>query len=657
MSSRILYTLDNRSIQIGQELGRGGEGAVFNVPTLPDSVAKIYHSCPDAKKQEKLKFMAKVEDQALLNCAAWPQEVLLDAPGGSVIGFLMPKVYGTKAIHQIYSPGERKKFFPNYGWKNLITIALNISIAFENIHNKGHVIGDVNQGNICVDPKSGKVILIDCDSFQINENGRLHLCEVGVDIFTPPELQSLKTFHGVKRTANHDNFGLALLIFHVLMGGRHPFAGVTFSNNDGSLAHQISNYQYAYASDCKTRDIEPPPGSIPIQILPENIKDMFETAFTEKGSVKGRPTAAQWHRALEYLLNIDNLQNCKVSKTHMFSKHLKQCPWCQLESLGLFFFLNPNPVLDSQINVDITTLWAQITSIPLPNYRYDIPDIKLIKVKPVPWPKFYERSFLIFSVRAISILLAIYWASFTTTFGIICLVLLVCGIWKYSPCITTLEYRKEIEKREREYKEALEKFNLSVQMLENFLKKSGSLYDKKFLFYKNIKESIDSIPKTKRQRMQELRQKSEEIQKNKFLDQYFIENHNFKKTLIGPSYKTVLRSYGIETAADIDAKRIRQIPGFGPARTAALVDWKKSLERQFVFKPNEAISQADINRVNKEIVDLHDKLVSQLERAPQELKYIKSTIESEFQRLLSVVKTHAEAAAQTFQNLNTSEVV
>lgn len=80
-------------------------------------------------------------------------------------------------------------------------------------------MGDVNQNSFMVG-RDSKVVLIDSDSFQINANGTLHLCEVGVSYFTPPELQTLSSFIGFERTENHDNFGLALLIFtSCLVGG------------------------------------------------------------------------------------------------------------------------------------------------------------------------------------------------------------------------------------------------------------------------------------------------------------------------------------------------------------------------------------------------------------------------------------------------------
>ena len=63
---RALVTAKGTPIQIGRELGKGGEGSVFEVPALIGQVAKLYHQQPDAKKQAKLAFMASTADQQLL---------------------------------------------------------------------------------------------------------------------------------------------------------------------------------------------------------------------------------------------------------------------------------------------------------------------------------------------------------------------------------------------------------------------------------------------------------------------------------------------------------------------------------------------------------------------------------------------------------------
>jgi len=54
---------------------------------------------------------------------------------------------------------------------------------------------------------------------------RLFPLSVGKPEYTAAELQG-RDFSTMDRKASHDNFGLAVLIFHLLMEGIHPFAGV-----------------------------------------------------------------------------------------------------------------------------------------------------------------------------------------------------------------------------------------------------------------------------------------------------------------------------------------------------------------------------------------------------------------------------------------------
>ena len=68
--ARALYTSKGTPVDIGRELGKGGEGSVFEVPSLGDQVAKLYHRAPDAEKQAKLRFMASTSDAQLLNYVA-----------------------------------------------------------------------------------------------------------------------------------------------------------------------------------------------------------------------------------------------------------------------------------------------------------------------------------------------------------------------------------------------------------------------------------------------------------------------------------------------------------------------------------------------------------------------------------------------------------
>jgi DNA-binding helix-hairpin-helix protein with protein kinase domain len=156
--ARTLYTSRGNAVEIGRELGKGGEGSVFEVPALSSQVAKLYHKAPDAKKQAKLSFMASTADAQLLNYVAWPQETLHPSRGGPVLGFLMPKVSNKDPIHMVYSPAHRRQDYPKAAWDFLLYVARNIAASVETVHGHGHVIGDVNQNSFMVgrDSKVGR---------------------------------------------------------------------------------------------------------------------------------------------------------------------------------------------------------------------------------------------------------------------------------------------------------------------------------------------------------------------------------------------------------------------------------------------------------------------------------------------------------------------
>lgn len=128
-----VFTSTGELTTLGRELGKGGEGAVYDIEEFVDSVAKIYHTPPPALKQDKLAFMAATADAQLLNYVAWPQATLHGGRGGKVIGFMMPKVSGKEPIHMIYSPAHRRQSYPHCAWdfySMLRAILLHLLLRF-----------------------------------------------------------------------------------------------------------------------------------------------------------------------------------------------------------------------------------------------------------------------------------------------------------------------------------------------------------------------------------------------------------------------------------------------------------------------------------------------------------------------------------------------
>ncbi|MEN0111045.1 MAG: hypothetical protein AAF805_10005, partial [Planctomycetota bacterium] len=211
----LLVDASERVVPLGDLIGAGGEGKVFTVQGAPGVAAKVYHKNPLGEAQEnKLRQMVKLADEEVLSVAAWPRGLLLDPQTKRVRGVMMLRVADAHELHELYGTTARQRFFPQAHWSHLVLAARNAAAAFATMHARGVVIGDVNQGNLMVD--AGMCArFIDCDSFQVKQRGHTFRCPVGTPHFTPPELQAVR-LADVDRTPNHDAFGLAVLIFHLL---------------------------------------------------------------------------------------------------------------------------------------------------------------------------------------------------------------------------------------------------------------------------------------------------------------------------------------------------------------------------------------------------------------------------------------------------------
>lgn len=354
-----------KPLLLGKQLGRGGEGTVYEVPSRGENfVAKIYHEALPQDKQHKLRAMVTKRTELLERFTAWPLEAVYLK--SEVRGFLMEKATGYEPVHHFYSPADRKQRFPEKDWAFLVHVARNIATAFSAIHHCGHVIGDVNPNFVFV-TSNGLVKLIDCDSFQIVVDNQSYLCEVGVPHFTPPELQSYSSFRGIQRSPNHDNFGLALLIFHILMMGRHPFSGIYSMKGDISLEKAIEQFCYAFGRGATNKGLKPPPNCVtPSIILPDSISAMFERAFTEQGIRDNvRPLAHEWVTVLDSLIN--QLCVCNQVANHKYLRGLKSCPWCELEQrAGIVFFIASFSTTDKQYTFNLARVWAQIIAVVSP---------------------------------------------------------------------------------------------------------------------------------------------------------------------------------------------------------------------------------------------------------------------------------------------------
>lgn len=636
-----LFDGSGRKITLGSKIGTGGEGSVYDVVNFngrsissSNLVAKIYHSTISPEKQAKLQCMVSGQGDQLKKLAAWPLATVHTKNGGPVHGFLMPKATGAEAVHHLYSPAQRKQEHPEASWAFLVSVARNVAAAFVAIHSHGHVIGDVNPNLVFVS-RDSTVKLIDSDSFQISGNGKHYLCEVGVPHFTPPELQETSSFHGVRRSPNHDNFGLALLLFHILLMGRHPFAGVYSGSGDLPLEKSIAEFRYAYSRNAASKKMQPPPNSVTPSILPTNLATLFERAFTEAGAhSSGRPSARDWLPALESLRT--HLRTCGQDSIHKFSASLSICPWCTQENqFNVCFFISAVPT-GSQTAFNFNQVWVRITAVQPPKSVRPFSHTSF-SVQPRPLPpelRSAKQASLVKKIIAVVLVLG----SFAVAQPFIIFALIIGGFLFFSGEVDSSERRA----RQAALNNAQEEFS---KLNERWKNEAGDgKFKEKVKELALIKSSYEGLANQFAQEKQKLQQNLREDQLRKFLSKALIADHNIPR--IGPTRQATLASFGIETAADLSWQSVIRIKGFGKTYTSKLVNWRKSIERRFRFDPSKGIDPADLAQIQKQYTQKQKQLQGAFLAGPEQLMSIKQVCQKQRQSLPALITAAAERVAQ-----------
>jgi DNA-binding helix-hairpin-helix protein with protein kinase domain len=368
------YFADTGPIALAERIGKGGEGEVYAVEGDPARAVKLYGRQDAERREAKIAAMVEARLAATSAFVAFPAAVVRDERR-RFAGFAMPRVAAAQPLHELYAPGARKRRFPDADYRFLVRAALNAARAVAATHAAGCVIGDVNHSGFLIG-EDARVSLIDADSFQFERGGTVFPCTVGVPEYTPPELSG-RPLSDTVRTANHDAFGLAVVLFQLLFMGRHPFAGVGPAQDD-TVPEAIAAHRFAYARERDT-GLSPPPGALTLDDVTPGVATLFERAFAPEGQER-RPAAAEWVDALTAMEAA--LIPCVASLRHHFPDSAPGCPWCRMEGAsGTPIFLLPGHVLSlagqeapSPPPFDAAAWRARLAARPAPEtFAYDPP--------------------------------------------------------------------------------------------------------------------------------------------------------------------------------------------------------------------------------------------------------------------------------------------
>ena len=642
--------LDDRgsSIALGNRLGSEGfEGATYTVIGQPDVAAKIYHPhrFPDEELCEKLRFQIATQIHSIRKIAAWPEKLLFVQ--GKVVGFTMRKIPG-KSIHLLYRPDDRNIHFPNATWQSLIDVARNVAAAFHCLHQNGVLMGDVNQSNIFVLPNTGEVRFIDCDSYQVEASAnKVFRCSVFTSEWAAPELMaSMKSpAKDLNRTVQHDRFGLAVMIFHLLFMGKHPFAGVPpghLLENAPSLEDLIQQSIFPY-SRIKRGGFEPPPNFLSLQALPEFLASLFEKAFLSRD----RPSANDWCQALE------NIPFKKCQWGHVYYRVLPDCPWCAVWNRGGGNFFVVLPVGDDSGSTlrEVEKLLQEVESSKcnFPEHSWNasnevrfpffsVPNSTTLTFSSpaaTPFPKI-AKARVAFIVGVVLILPSIFLLLIAPTLIGLWLTALFVGLMLLVPGTANPAYNVEIKRRMEAPAHWMNLINIAIRQMRELANRSAKEFDQECksatqrvtTALQNEEQKFNTSRKELHQSLKLLRDEcrqmtpmrnslrrllAEKAQLEMYLRNMRVPSQGIPQ--IGPvRYKTLV-SYGIFTAWDV--RTMGSIPGLG-AGAAELVNWVRGKESQFKFKPSDPLPTSAEQEVRKKMLQKEQEILKQFQKLWQQ---------------------------------------
>jgi DNA-binding helix-hairpin-helix protein with protein kinase domain len=610
-----------------KQLAAGGEGTVHILAGDAALLAKLYNQPPTPQTVEKLRWMAQTVSASLRQFAAWPTGLLLDRPGGAVVGFLMPRFHEYQPIHHLYNPAQRLKYFPRADWAFLMAAARNCAAAFEEVHGVGCIVGDINQSNVLVSAKA-LIGLIDCDSFQVQANGRQFLCEVGVPHYTPPELQR-RNFKGLVRTLNHDRFGLAVLIFHLLFMGRHPYAGRYLGAGDLPFEQLIQQYRFAYGPRAAVIQMERPPHTLALSDMSPSLGKLFERAF-ERGSdaADARPTATEWLRALDAFRA--SLRPCSRDPGHKVPAHLHECPWCAFMQAGGPNYFRGVAAVAIVFKFDearLTTFTVRISRVSFSalDYQRDRflprdPAVPRAVPSEINEARTVSRVIGAVALGGLTLIaLTCFFTKYLALFGVP--ILLIFGVWWLVLWATSPRHR-EYRRRQSAVRRAESPLRAAEREWQRVAVGSAAKHQKLTQQLDQFASKCRGLPKGYETERRRLDANREALQREQHLRTCFISDHDIPG--IGPGREQLLASFGIETAADIEADRIDAIKGFGKVLTGNLLKWKKEMLAVFHFDPTISIPEDEMRALALKYQQLQESLLLQLERGAAELETLAS---------------------------------
>lgn len=254
------------------EIGRGGEAVIYALKE--DTVAKVFLEPSDPQFASDAGLQKAAEERIVLmqtklydipndlpSRVVVPNGILIDE-NEKIFGYTMPFIAQSKNFSEIKSIQTNKNKI-----KDLLLQLYDVIAA---LHNKGVIIGDLNENNILVTPRNG-IKIVDVDSMQFDK----YICTTFITRYTPPEFLKLGKSITLKKKRNDITDWYAFLVIAMrLLANTDPYGGVV---QNMTLGERLKNNITIF----DPRVIYPVT-AIPIRTIHRPVLEIFFEAFFKK---------------------------------------------------------------------------------------------------------------------------------------------------------------------------------------------------------------------------------------------------------------------------------------------------------------------------------------------------------------------------------------
>jgi DNA-binding helix-hairpin-helix protein with protein kinase domain len=353
------------------------------------------------------------------------------------------------------------------------------------------------------------------------------------------------------------------------------------------LDKAIAEFRFAFSKNSLLKSISPPPNSVGLSVVPNDMAGLFERAFSETGvRTSGRPLAGDWWDAFESLEK--RMRQCNADSVHSYYSGLAACPWCRLEeSSGLLLFLSADRIS----KIDLRREWQKVEAITPPGPIPDInPDNFIPRLMPLA-PEIKQsldfknfRQIVGIAIIAGCVVMALG-EMITDYLTILPLIIIVTVLFLYPGQVAHEKRRRLGNLTSARYLWDLWKKKWITEAGDSaFLAQLNKLRD--------LKRKYENIDREYRTCLITLERTMKERQQKKFLERYSIDQCTVSR--IGVELKNTLKSMGIRTAADITRNTLHVIPQLDNTLTNELLAWRDKMERNFIFDPSQGIERSEV---------------------------------------------------------------